>query len=30
LRREFTVDMAGALLRLKADAKVQARYEMLV
>ena len=29
LRRELTVDMAGALLRLKADAKVQALYEML-
>lgn len=29
LRRELTADMAGALLRLKADAKVQARYEML-
>ena len=29
LRRELTADMAGALLRLKADANVQARYEML-
>ena len=29
LRHEFTADMAGAFLRLKADAKVQARYEML-
>jgi hypothetical protein len=29
LRRELTSDMAGALLRLKADARVQARYEML-
>jgi hypothetical protein len=29
LRRELTVDMAGALLRLKADAKIQARYELL-
>ena len=29
LRRELTADMAGALLRLKADAKVRSRYEML-
>jgi hypothetical protein len=29
LRRELTADMAVALLRLKADARVQTRYEML-
>jgi len=29
LRRELTSDMADALLRLKADAKVQARYDAL-
>jgi hypothetical protein len=29
LRRTLTADMAGAFLRLKADAKVQARYDML-
>jgi hypothetical protein len=29
LRRELTADMAAALLRVKADAEVQARYEIL-
>ena len=29
LRRDLTVELADALLRLKADARVQARYEEL-
>ena len=29
LRRELTTEMADALVRLKADAKIQARYDAL-